>query len=158
MNGVIERSGVARATVYRRWPNREALLTAAVRMSMGLPTIEPTGDVERDIRVGAMQTQSVFASASFRALFPALVAALMSRDPAMRVSYDAISPGSEILAAEYARLAASQGFRDDLPARLVIDGIVGAFVGVYLSTGEPPDDATREAIVTIALEGLRVRS
>src|SRR6478672_2503349 len=44
MSAVIERSGVARATVYRRWPNREALLIAALREVKG------RGPVPRGLR------------------------------------------------------------------------------------------------------------
>jgi AcrR family transcriptional regulator len=157
MSAVIERSGVARATVYLRWPNRDALLTAAVRRSMGRAAMVTTGDLEQDLRAGAAQAQAVFASAPFRAVFPALVAGLTARDPDARLSYDAVAPGSGRLAEEYDRLADGQGFRDDLPARVVVDGIVGAIIGYYLSTGRPPDDAAREAIVSVAIEGLRRR-
>src|SRR5512141_1816297 len=45
-NAVVERSGVARATVYLRWPTRQALIAAAVRRAMGQPVIEPRGDIE----------------------------------------------------------------------------------------------------------------
>lgn len=157
MNAVVERSGFARATVFLRWPNREALLAAAVRHAMGRPVITTSGDLERDLRAGLEQAQAIFASAPFRAVFPALVAALTARHPEARLSYDAVSPGSGILAAEYEALAGAQGFRDDLPPRLVVDALVGAIVGYYLATGQPPDDAAREAIVSVALEGLRRR-
>ena len=155
MNAVIERSGVARATVYLRWPHRHVLLTAAIRRAMGRPILNTTGNVEDDLRAGAEQAQAVLASPAFRAVFPALVAALTSGDPDARLSYDAIAPGSPDLAGEYAELAAAQGFRDDLPPRLVVDGIVGALIGYYISTGQPPDDAAREAILQVAFEGLR---
>jgi AcrR family transcriptional regulator len=157
MSAVVQRSGVARATVYLRWPNREALLTAAVRRAMGRPVIKTTGDIEADLRLAAEQLQAILRSGSFQALFPALVAAVTSRDPSARLSYDAVSPGVALVADEYRELAAGQGFRDDLPARLVIDAIVGSLIGYYLSAGEPPDDAARDAILDVALDGLRRR-
>lgn len=159
MTAVVERSGLARATVYLRWPNRQALVAAAIRRSMGRPILKGTDNVERDLRAGAERVREIFSSRSFRSVFPALVAALTRDGPdEATVSYDLIAPGRAVLADVYGRLAADQGFRDDVSPALVIDLVTGAHIGHYLATGEAPDEAVRDQIMEIVLDGLRRRA
>src|SRR3954447_17338930 len=108
MNEVVARSGVARATVYLRWPSRQALITAAVRKAMGQPVLEPTGDVEADVGRAAEQVRAILASPDFRGIFPALVAGLTRPDPG-RLSLELLAPGRELFVREYDQLAAEQG-------------------------------------------------
>jgi AcrR family transcriptional regulator len=158
MSAVIERSGVARATVYLRWPRRQDLIADAVRRVLGTDIAEPAGDAEADLRAGAARMQRALASAAFRRVLPAVVEALSARpqDPA-RISYDAIAPGRSDLARDYDAVAAGQGFRDDVPGLLVTDVILGAMLGAFLGTGTPPSDAVRDQIVDVVLAGLRAR-
>lgn len=159
MSAVVERSGVARATVYLRWPNRQALIAAAVRRSMGRPIVKGTGDVVRDLEMGAERVQEIFESPAFRSVFPAVVAGLTTdRAPGTGLSYDLIAPGRAVLIDGYRRFAAAQGFRTDVSPEVVIDLLTGAHIGHYLATGEPPGDAARDQIVEIMLDGLRLRA
>lgn len=158
MSAVVERSGVARATVYLRWPNRQALLTAAIRRAMGRPVLKGTDDVERDIRAGAERVREIFGSPSFRSVFPAVVAALTHDGPEdATITYDVIAPGRMVLADVYRRLAAAQGFRDDVSPELVIDLVTGANIGHYLATGQAPSEAIGHQILEIVFDGLRRR-
>lgn len=51
MDRVAERAGVNKTTVYRRWPDRESLVTDAVlAVAAGDFDIPDTGDVEADLR------------------------------------------------------------------------------------------------------------
>ena len=56
INDVAERSGVAKTTVYRRWPTLTHLVVAAMEHALGQRDIEPTGnlgtDLDRMIRTG----------------------------------------------------------------------------------------------------------
>ena len=56
INDVAERSGVAKTTVYRRWPTLTHLVVAAMEHALGQRDIEPTGnlgtDLDRMIRAG----------------------------------------------------------------------------------------------------------
>lgn len=156
-SAVIKRSGVARATVYLRWPTHEALITDAIRRAMGRPVIQPSGDVEADLRRGAEQAKAVFESPTFQRAFPTIVAALTGQ-ASSQLSFDVLAPGRPNLAGEYDALAASQGLRTDVAPDLVIDTIVGGFIGRYLATGAPPSDADRAQILEIVFDGLRAPS
>jgi AcrR family transcriptional regulator len=46
MEAVAARAGVGKATIYRRWPNKEAMLVDAV-LTMKGPPVEPPGDSVR---------------------------------------------------------------------------------------------------------------
>jgi len=48
VEAVAARAGVGKATIYRRWPNKEELLLAALG-SMKSPLPEPTGSVREDL-------------------------------------------------------------------------------------------------------------
>lgn len=48
VEAVASRAGVGKATIYRRWPNKEELLLAALS-SMKSPFPEPTGNVRDDL-------------------------------------------------------------------------------------------------------------
>ena len=158
MSAVIERSGVARATVYLRWPHRQELVAEAVRRALGSEVARATGDAEQDLRAGAARFQRALQSAAFRNVLPALVAALSTpEDDPSRVSYDTIAPGRIDLAADFERVAAAQGFRTDVPGRLVIDAMLGAYLGAFLGTGVPPSDALRDQVLDVLLNGLRTR-
>src|SRR6516164_9360358 len=48
IEAVAARAGVGKATIYRRWPNKQELLLAALS-SMKSPIPEPTGSVRDDL-------------------------------------------------------------------------------------------------------------
>jgi AcrR family transcriptional regulator len=155
-SAVVERSGVARATVYLRWPNRRSLITAAVRRAMRRRVIDASGDLERDLRASAEQVRAILSSPDFRGVFPAVVADLTTGGPD-RLSFDAIAPGRATIAREYDRLAAAQGFRDDVSGDIATDLVLGAAINHYLVTGEPPSAAERDAAMRVVIDGLRRR-
>jgi AcrR family transcriptional regulator len=57
---VAERSGVHRATVYRRWPTRAKLLREALTLYTGVVALPDTGNLRRDLRLLANQLAEVF--------------------------------------------------------------------------------------------------
>jgi AcrR family transcriptional regulator len=158
MSAVIERSGVARATVYLRWPHRQDLIAAAVRRVLGVDVARATGSAEADVRAGGHRMARALRDPTFRSVLPALVAALSTppEDPA-RVSYDAIAPGRFELADEYDAIASEQGLRADLGGGLVMDVTLGAFLGAFLGSGTPPSDAVADRILDMLVDGLRLR-
>src|SRR5262245_60708414 len=101
MSAVIERSGVARATVYRRWPNREELLTGGVRETKGRGPTPRTGDLETDITRSAEQARLTLAEERFRSILPLLARDLVERGGRRREG----SATFHRVAPNYARLA-----------------------------------------------------
>jgi AcrR family transcriptional regulator len=156
-SAVVERSGVARATVYLRWPNRQALVAAAVRRAMGRPVIRPEGSVEDDLRRASEQVRAILASSAFRGVFPAVVAALTTPG-SQGLTFDALAPGRAMVAREYDELAGAQGFRDDVSGEAVVDLLIGAGLAHFLVTGEAPSAAIRDESLAIVFDGIKRRA
>jgi AcrR family transcriptional regulator len=158
INQVARRSGVARASIYLRYPSRDVLITAAIRAAIGRPPIEPSGDLERDLHRAAGQVRAVLSSRPFRQIFPRLVAGLLEpRDGHRSITYDMLAPNRSLLVDEYARLAETAGFRTDVPPELVIDGLIGPLINRMLVTGRPPTHEDAKLVVDLLIAGLRRR-
>lgn len=159
VSAVVARSGVARATVYRRWPTREALIDAALSQVKGRPPIQASGNIEKDLARAVEQGRAVFAEPAFQAFLPILVRDLLRDRSAQGVShtYDSVAPNLRLLGAEYLELAESAGLRPEVDPIVIGDIIVGSVLMHLLSTGQPASRATTTQIVDILLNGLRRR-
>ena len=158
MSAVIERSGVARATAYRRWPNREALLVAALREIKGRGPVALTGDIATDIARSAEQARHILAEERFRSILPLLARDLVERHGRHRegsATFHRVAPNYARLAGAYERLAGTAGLRVDIDGALVSDIVIGAQLARLLSTGRPPSKATTDRLVEVLLAGLR---
>ena len=155
INAVARRSGVARASIYLRYPDRDALLLATIRSAIGRDPMPMTGDLERDLRRAAGQARAVLSSAPFRRVFPRLVAGLLETGRPRPVTYDMLAPSRNLAVEEYRQLASTAGLRTDVDADLVIDMLIGGLLNRMLVTGRPPSARDAKQIVDILLEGLR---
>jgi AcrR family transcriptional regulator len=161
MSAVIERSGVARATAYRRWPNREALLIAALREVKGRGPVALTGDLETDIARSAEQARHILAEERFRSILPLLARDLVGRHGGSgrhgegSATFHRVAPNYARLAEQYDDRAVASGLRVDVDGELVSDIVIGAQLARLLSTGRPPSKAMTDQLVEVVLAGLR---
>ena len=158
MTAVIERSGVARATVYRRWPNREELLIAALREVKGRGPVALSGDLPTDIARSADQARHILGEERFRSILPLLARDLVERHGRRRegsATFHRVAPNYDRLAETYERLAADAGLRADIDSALVSDIVIGAQLARLLATGRPPSKAMTDQLVDVLLAGLR---
>src|SRR5216117_2971082 len=77
LTAVARRAGVARATVYLRWPTRSALVGAAARAAVG-QVLPLTGNVEEDVRVAAGWLRRVFELPSTPAILPEIIRGVLA--------------------------------------------------------------------------------
>jgi AcrR family transcriptional regulator len=89
IDAVAARAGVARATVYLRWPTRDGLLAAAARRAGWQPRYKLTGDLAADVGGGAQRARGALAQPLWRAIFPKLARGLLARSPV--TNYDLIA-------------------------------------------------------------------
>lgn len=156
VHAISRRAGVARATIYLRWPSHDALIAAALRHAIGREPYPLTGDIETDVRRGGEQARAVFSEPLLRAVLPALVRELLASGQRYEsVKYDALFPNRSRFAAAFRRNAAAQGFRSDVDGEVVGDLLIGAFLNQLLATGAPPTDAFVRQTVDVILAGLR---
>ena len=158
INAVAQRSGVARASIYLRYPGRDALLKAAIRAAIGRDPIPVTGNLEHDFHRGAEQTRAILSSKQFRAIFPKLIEGLLQpRDAPGAITYAMLAPNRQLWVDEYRALADKAGMRSDFDADLVVNMLIGGLINHLLVTGSPPMRADAERAVDILLDGLRIR-
>jgi len=155
IDAVAARAGVARATVYLRWPTRDALLAAAARHSLGRPLYSLTGEFATDLGTGATRARRALAQPLFVAIFPELARGLLASSPA--TAYDVIAPNRQRLADELRDTAETAGFRTDVDPTLPFDLIVGATLNHLLATGTTPSEADTAKMVEVVVQGLRRR-
>ena len=159
MSAIVARSGVARATVYRRWPSREAMVSAALSEVKGRPPFPLSGDLERDLARAVEQSRVIYSEPKFRAFLPALVRDLLRDRPATGLSatFESVAPNFKRIADEYGRVADEAGLRPEVDPIVVSDMIVGTLFAHLLSTGRAPSKAVGEQLLDVLLNGLRRR-
>ena len=159
MSAVVARSGLARATVYRRWPNREALIAAALREVKGRPPYPISGDFETDLARAADQARAIFAEPRFQAFLPTLVRDLLQEPPTDGISetFERVAPNHQRVAEEFGRFAERAGLRTDIDPFVPSNLIVGAALIRLLSTGQVPSREIAHQYVDVILNGLRAR-
>ncbi|GAB2549124.1 TetR/AcrR family transcriptional regulator [Nocardia heshunensis] len=85
MSAIARRAGVNPPAIYRRWPNRDALLEEAVHGPGAHPLPEPTGDLRADLHTWARIFLSRAASPAARAGVPGLLADSQSEEARQRL-------------------------------------------------------------------------
>lgn len=151
--GVARRAGVARATVYLRWPTRSALVGAAARVAAGGQPLTLTGNVEEDIRIGSAFIQRIFEIPAFPAMLPEIVRAVLAQPP--ELAFDSVAPRRRDLVRIYAEQAEAQGFDSAIDPGLVFDMLLGTAIAHLLANGRPMSAAVAEQLAAVVIRGLR---
>lgn len=125
MQAVVEATGIAKTTIYRRHPNRRALLTAALEGLVMRPSIPPESSREQRLRWVISQSVDVIANGIGVGGFAAL---LTDEDPDFSEAFRAILGSHRGQALEV--LGGDSGDGDT-----VIDMIVGGYVAELARTG-----------------------
>jgi AcrR family transcriptional regulator len=155
MDAVAARAGVGKATIYRRWPSKEALVIDAVaRRSDPLPVV-PNGSV-RDQLVALLDGIATMSRTGVGQLLPCMVGATVT-NPTLAGHYR-----EQIMLPRRARVAeiirggiASGDLRADLDVDVAIDHVVGPLLYRIVFAAERPvtyDECGR--LVDLALRGL----
>ena len=155
INAVADRAGVARGTVYRRWPNRSAMIASAIRASRTLEPLELSDDLERNIRRQAEEARIALAEPSFQAMIPTL-AEMQLNGESDDIVRSTIFPRRRQMAEMYERLAAGAGYRTDIPPELPNDLLIGAMLYRLFYDGRPPAAADVQGMVDVILAGIRL--
>ena len=153
IDAVAARARSSKATIYRRWPGKAALVIAAVRRSAGPPaaTAPDTGSLHSDLQ-SALQGMRSSLSGQDAALILGLLAA-MHRDPELAgvVREQVLLAKREVFGTVIARAAA----RGDVPATadaaLLAEICSAVLLSRLLVTGEPLDDAFTQHLVDVVL-------
>lgn len=141
MDGIAERAGVGKATIYRRWKEKETLVTEAVGRIVQRMTEPDTGSVEGDLLVLMRGDAQLYADPASRLLLSGLVAAMARSTPIARAVRDGfVATRRGAMRRVIERGAARGELRKPLDVELMLDLLNGVPFYRYLITDGPIDD------------------
>jgi TetR/AcrR family transcriptional regulator, mexCD-oprJ operon repressor len=152
MNDVAEAAGVARATVYRYFPNRESLLEALARAAVN--------DV--DARLTSARIDEVAPEEGIARAVRALVDVgssfvLLARDRLRSDPEQFERRLTQPLRRLFERGQANGDIRDDITSARLTESLIGLIVGVLTSTPSLGREDMTAAITGLFLDGARAR-
>jgi AcrR family transcriptional regulator len=144
---VARRSGVAKTTIYRHWPTREALVIDACSRMIAQQETPDTGSLEGDVTAILMEIAHLLQTANWSFVLPSIVDTA-ERDPEFAEIHSRIKRGHTAPLREVLLRAAGRG---ELSAHADVSTIVAALLGPLFYrrwfSREPIDDQFVKAII-----------
>jgi AcrR family transcriptional regulator len=147
MDVVAHRAGVGKATIYRRWASKEALVLDALRTAIAPIPVPDEGSLRADLIAYTDELVVRFEAGRGSDVLPHLVAA-SCHDGELRASLDDYVRGGQ----STLRLLLRRGIdRGELPAGtdvdLAVEGVLGPIFYRHLLSGEAVDRALARRLV-----------
>lgn len=149
------RSGVSKATIYKWWANKYAVAVEAFLSEMSAQAADPdTGSARQDFRI-VLRGMTHFYDSPGGRVFAELVGQAQS-DPAAgaEVRDHLIESRRAVGRAIWARGVARGELRADVDPEIGIDLIFGPAMYRLLASHGPLDEASADAVVDAAMDGL----
>lgn len=154
IEGIAERSGVAKTTIYRHWKSRSQLIFDAFEsLLQAWPHVPHEGPIGQQLHLVLMQLVRGLTTSQWAPAVSALVDAA-DRDPELRrLMRDFLSGRKEHVRVEL-RAAIERGeLRSDLGIEAAVAGLVGPIYYRRLVSGDPLDEQFVAEIVDQFLRG-----
>jgi AcrR family transcriptional regulator len=156
MEAVAARAGVGKATIYRRWPNKDALLIDTVRTMKGPPP-EPKGESVRDDLILLVASARNKRSEEFGRVAACMLPQFF-RDEKLRTAFHAVTePRRDVMRAILRRGIESGELRPDLDVELTVLMLVAPGLAQNMLNTVPgaPKEKFAELLVDAILRGAR---
>jgi len=154
VEGVVERTGVAKTTLYRHWPTRDDLLAAVIGQLGGTRQLPDTGSVRQDLLDFFARRVQAARIPQWERCMPALVEAA-ARHPELaemvaRLTDQALSQVETLI-----RRGIERGeIRRDLSPQLAASALMGPLVFRRLLLQEAPTEQRVSAVVDLVMQGI----
>jgi AcrR family transcriptional regulator len=158
---VAARAGVAKQTVYRRWPSKAPLVAEAVLDGAAVATSPPdTGDITQDLRGWLHEVASYQADTRNAAQIRALAAAAAEDGDDAAALYEQLTgPWREALITRLRAAAQAGQLRPGTDLAAAADTLTGALIFPVLARVSPALSIPRaSAVLDIVMHGLRAPS
>lgn len=156
-DAIAERAGASKATIYRWWPNKAAVLMEALREAVAQESPFPdTGSLREDIRIQLRNFVKLLTGRRGR-IFKAFVAAAQN-DPEVAETFRAvwIAPRRAIAKAALERHRGRE-MRVDVDVDLLMDAIYGPLYFRLLAGHRALTEKFTDELTDVVLEGIGKR-
>ncbi len=151
MDDLAHRAGVSKATIYRRWPSREALVLDAFAHAIRPFDLVDTGSLRGDLDAYLRELGHRMQTGRTSDVLPDLISAA-ARDQALRESLDEwVRHRRQPLNVILGRGVQRGELAPDSDLDSIIDALIGAFMYRRLLTHAPLDDAFVAALLRVVL-------
>jgi AcrR family transcriptional regulator len=156
IDDISRRSGVAKTTIYRHWPNRSALvIDACSRMTDAEEAPTDTGSLEGDLRAILTNIAELLGTARWSSIVPSIVD-VAEHDPAYADIHSRIQRGH---AAPLRAALDRAALRGEIPSTADRNAMAAALLGPLFYrrwfSREPIDAKFLEVIIRNSVVGLR---
>jgi AcrR family transcriptional regulator len=145
VQAVARRAGVGASAIYRRWPSRLELIVTATDPGLDKLELEPTGDLETDLRRFMDAYLELFDTPVSRAAFPGLLAVRGAESVEYRHLMQHMGQGVRPAFRAVLEAAPPGAVNPAVDPDTVLDLIIGAalyrvFIHPFTHRSHPPDD------------------
>jgi AcrR family transcriptional regulator len=152
---VAARAGVGKGAIYRRYPSKDALVTAAVAGLVNEEIVVPdTGSTRGDLEALMHEAVDLYSGSLPGQLMPSLVSAMAQRPELALAVRDGFLANRRAALAEVLRRGIERGdLRPDLDLDLALDVLGGPLFYRLLITGGPIDEQLAGGVAEVILRG-----
>jgi AcrR family transcriptional regulator len=154
IEAVVERTGIAKTTLYRQWPSRNHLLHAVIAHLDHTRPLPDTGSIRTDLLEFLSRRARGARSTQWERCIPALIDAA-ARHPELAATIATLTAAVLEQIATLLRRGVDRGeLRDDLDPPLAASMLIGPIVFRRLLLQDAPNPPLAEAIIDSALRGM----
>ena len=148
MDDVAERAGVAKATIYRRWASKDALILEAHRSLLNTDDMPDTGTLTDDLNALLDRVSQMLEGERIRGLMQATVGEMLtSTELATVFRANLLAPRLAMVERIFQRAEARGEVPSDVDWRTHAFALIGSNIFRVAFMGERPDDAANRRLV-----------
>lgn len=155
VEGVAAKAGVGKATIYRWWPTKPALVLDALLHWLKLEVAPSTGDVKKDLIAAVQDTVDNYSQTVAGIVIPALASEL-AHDPQLLEEFRTkfIRPRRAAFSQILKRAVPDGDSVSRADLELICDMVAGTVFYRVLISGEPINKMFAKRLAEVALSGL----
>ena len=157
VEGVAQRAGVGKATIYRRWSSKLPLVVEAFGALPGFEDVD-AGSLERDLKETLKKYLEAFNTTALGTVFPSLAGERAHNPELSKLIEPVARARREPFVRIFERARARGEISSDVDIDLAADLVVGPISVMLFFRGGNPSPRMVDPIVDLALSGILKRS